>query len=92
MRSGKGATYGTRAQHFFEGAGRTDGPAGVAHLFIVARLSVRVIDVHGRQVLHLLLGDVEPDTVVDPVTALIGIATSLRPHRCPSWRSTWVTW
>ncbi len=26
------------------------------------------------------------------VTALIGIATSLRPHTCPSWRSTWVTW
>ena len=26
-----------------------------------------------------------------PVTALIGIATSLRPHRCPSWSSTWVT-
>jgi hypothetical protein len=24
-------------------------------------------------------------------TALIGIATSLRPHPCPSWRSTWVT-
>jgi len=22
------------------------------------------------------------------VTALIGMATSLRPHRCPSWRST----
>src|SRR6266704_6266427 len=27
-----------------------------------------------------------------PVTALIGIATSLRAHKCPSWRSTWVTW
>jgi len=23
-----------------------------------------------------------------PVTALIGMATSLRPHKCPSWRST----
>jgi hypothetical protein len=31
-----------------------------------------VIDVHGRQVLHLLFGDVEADTVVDPVTAPIG--------------------
>jgi hypothetical protein len=27
-----------------------------------------------------------------PVTALIGMATSLRPHRCPSSRSTCVTW
>ena len=26
------------------------------------------------------------------VTAPIGIATSLRPHMCPSLRSTWVTW
>ena len=26
------------------------------------------------------------------VTAPIGIATSLRPPMCPSWRSTWVTW
>src|SRR5580704_19731607 len=25
-------------------------------------------------------------------TALIGIATSLRPHPCPFWRSTWVIW
>jgi hypothetical protein len=25
-------------------------------------------------------------------TAPIGIATSLRPHPCPFWRSTWVTW
>jgi len=25
-------------------------------------------------------------------TAAIGIATSLRPHKCPSWRSTQVTW
>jgi hypothetical protein len=27
-----------------------------------------------------------------PVTAPIGIATTLRPNTCPSWRSTWVTW
>src|SRR5580693_6090098 len=26
-----------------------------------------------------------------PVTALIGMLTSLRPQRCPSWSSTWVT-
>jgi hypothetical protein len=26
------------------------------------------------------------------VTALIGMATSLRPNKCPSCRSTWVTW
>jgi hypothetical protein len=25
-------------------------------------------------------------------TTLIGMATSLAPHRWPSWRSTWVTW
>ena len=25
-------------------------------------------------------------------TALIGMATSLRPHRWPSCNSTWVTW
>ena len=32
----------------------------------LAGLPIRVMDVHRRQVLHLLLGDVEPDTVVDP--------------------------
>jgi hypothetical protein len=26
-----------------------------------------------------------------PATALIGMVTSLRPQRCPSWSSTWVT-
>lgn len=36
---------------------------------------------------------VMPIRISDPksTTALIGIATSLRPHRCPSWSSTWVT-
>lgn len=33
---------------------------------ILAALPVGVIAIHGRQVLHLLLGDVEPDTVVEP--------------------------
>ena len=41
-------------------------PAGGALSCTPAGLPVRVIDVHGRQVLDLLLGDVEADTVVDP--------------------------
>ena len=43
----------------------TELPPNSGHPRAVAAVS-RVIDVHGRQVLHLLSGDVELDTVVDP--------------------------
>jgi len=35
-------------------------------LWLGAGLPTRVMDVHGWQVLHLLLSEVEPDTVIDP--------------------------
>ena len=41
-------------------------PGGGAAFRTLAGLSVLVIDVHGRQVLYLLLGDVEADAVVNP--------------------------
>ena len=40
-------------------------PGGGAAFRTLAGLSVLVIDVHGRQVLYLLLGDVEADPVID---------------------------
>jgi len=57
-----------------------------------ACLPARVMDVHRRQVLHLLLGDAEPDTVIDPGHYADGDSHFLAAPQGPSWRSTWVTW
>ena len=43
----------------------------------------RVIHVHGRQVPDLVLGEVESIPSSVPVTAPIGMATSLRPRQVP---------
>ena len=64
-------------------------------------LSPGVIDVPRRQVLHLLLGEVEPDTVV--VDLLNGIVVDLgdgadrdgyflAAEQMPLLQETWVTW
>jgi hypothetical protein len=54
----------------------------------------QVINRDGRQVLDLLPGDAEPDAVLDPATAPMGIATSLRPQVLADTASasSWPSW
>ena len=68
---------GTRVLgHFVLPAARISKPAKV----LLRALEVRVLNINGRQVLHLLLRYLEPDAVLDPGTACsMGMANSRWP-------------